>query len=213
MSFPLWTASLMIVTPMPAPSKVMPFLTANVRVQVTVPTGMLTTSPLVAEAIAAATSDCDALFALIVVAPAKRETARIRVVASETRALTHGPGVEQRTLPSPLGSFGIHQFPALVRALNPHGCLASGKTNSWIVHGNEIEGKPERSYRSEACFCPVVQDYRREKAQSISSHLKIPKKLEAYFPECGDKQPNHEEYPNRPQVQIGFQITIMSLVW
>ena len=50
----------------------MAFLTDNVRVQVAVPPGMITVSPLVAEAIAAATSDSDALFALIVVAPAKR---------------------------------------------------------------------------------------------------------------------------------------------
>src|SRR6266513_2464361 len=101
----------MIVTPTPAPWIVIPFLTRNVRVQVTVPPGMLTTSPLVAEAIAAATSDCDALFALTVVAPARRERARMRVAASETRAVTRGPGVERRTLPSPLESFGIHEFP------------------------------------------------------------------------------------------------------
>src|SRR2546422_3354391 len=101
----------MIVTPTPAPWIVIPFLTANVRVQVTVPPGMLTTSPLVAEAIAPATSDNDVLFALTVVAPAGRGRARIRVVASETRALTHGPGVERPTLPSPLESFGIHEFP------------------------------------------------------------------------------------------------------
>ena len=62
-----------------------------------VPPGMITMSPSAAEAIAAATSDCDALFALIVVAPAKRERAKIRVAASETRAVTRGPGVERRT--------------------------------------------------------------------------------------------------------------------
>src|SRR5437667_4175125 len=144
-SCPDATLSLMMVTPTPAPWIVIPFLTRNVRVQVAVPPGMVTVSPSAAEAIAAATSDNAVLFALTVVAPARRGRARIRVVASETRALTHGPGVERRTLPSPLGSFGIHQFPALIRALNPHGCLASGKTNSRIVHGNEIENKPERT--------------------------------------------------------------------
>ena len=64
----------MIVTPTPAPWIVIPFLTCNVRVQLAVPPGIVTVSPSAAEAMAAATSDCDALFALIVVAAAKPES-------------------------------------------------------------------------------------------------------------------------------------------
>ena len=90
------TASLMIVLPTPAPWIVIPFLTRNVRVQLAVPPGIVMMSPSAAEAMAAATSDCDALFALTVVAPGKREGAKIRVVASETIAVTHGPTVERR---------------------------------------------------------------------------------------------------------------------
>ena len=92
----------MIVAPTLAPWIVIPFLTCNVRVQLAVPPGIVTVSPSAAEAMAAATSDCDALFALIVVAPARRERARIRVAASETRAVTRDAGVERRTFGSPL---------------------------------------------------------------------------------------------------------------
>src|SRR5438876_2049519 len=108
MSCPDCTLSLMIVTPTPAPWIVIPLLTTNVRVQLAVPPGIVTVSPSAAEAMAAATSDCDALFALTVVAPAKREKAKIRVVASETTAVTHSPGVERRRrLRSVLGFVGI----------------------------------------------------------------------------------------------------------
>src|SRR5438128_11353440 len=115
----------MIVTPTPAPWIVIPFLTRNVRVQVAVPPGMVTVSPSAAEAIAAATSDNAVLFALTVVGPARRGRARIRVVASETRALTHGPGVERRTLRSPLGPFGIRQFPGISRPPHPLGATTT----------------------------------------------------------------------------------------
>ncbi len=80
----------------------MAFLTGNVRVQVVVPPGMITVSPFLAEPITAATSDSDALFALSVVAPAKRARARTSVAESETRAVMRGAGVEQQTFGSPL---------------------------------------------------------------------------------------------------------------
>src|ERR1700756_1807759 len=97
-SGPDCTASLIIVTPIPAPWIVIALLTVNVRVQVAVPPGMITVSPLVAEARAAPTSDSDALFALIIAASAKRERAKLRVAASQTTAVTQGP--EGRTLVS-----------------------------------------------------------------------------------------------------------------
>jgi hypothetical protein len=50
---------------------VIPFLTRNVRVQLAIPPGIVTMSPSAAEATAAATSECDELFALTVVAPDK----------------------------------------------------------------------------------------------------------------------------------------------
>src|SRR5690349_6827015 len=115
------------------------FLTTKVRVHVAVPPGMFTMSPSAADAMAAETSDSDALFALTVAAPAKRERARTRVVASET------PGMERRTFASPLLFFGIQQLSALFRALNSHGCFGRGKTNSWVVRSNEVKGKPERT--------------------------------------------------------------------
>ena len=120
------------------------FLTGNVRVQVAVPAGMVTISPSTAEPIAAATSDCDTLFALTVVAPVKREKPKIRVAASKTRAVRRIPGVSSgERCRYALGFFGVHQFPGLFRALNL-GCFGSGKTNSWIVHRDEIENKPDR---------------------------------------------------------------------
>ena len=87
------------------------------RVQLAVPPGIVTVSPSAAEAMAAATSDCDALFALTVVAPGKRERAKIRVVASETTAVTHGPGVERRTFPSLLNVESATSW--IIEMLNP----------------------------------------------------------------------------------------------
>jgi hypothetical protein len=136
----------MIVTPTPAPWIVIPLLTRNVRVQLAVPAGSVTVSPSAAEAMAAATSDCDALFALIVVAPARLETVRIRVAASETRTVTRGDGVGgQRRFRTGLGLLGIHQVAALFRAPNPIRCLGAGKEDSRVVCGYEVEGKPERT--------------------------------------------------------------------
>ena len=140
------TESLMIVLPTPAPWIVIPFLTRIVRVQLAVPPGIVTMSPSAAEAMAAATSDCDALFALIVVAAARPEAVRIRVAASETRAVTRGAGVGgRRRFRSGLGFAGIHQFRALFLVLNPIGCLGAGEQDSWVVRSNEIENKPERT--------------------------------------------------------------------
>ncbi len=65
-----------------------------------------------------------------------------------------------------------------------------------LVHSNEKENKPDRIYGFESCFRPVVQYYCREEAQSTSPPFKIPKKLEAYFPECRNKQANEKEHPD-----------------
>src|SRR5262245_24148924 len=112
-----------MVTPAPAPWIVIPFLTRNVLVQLTVPAGMITVAPSVAEAIAAATSDSDALFALILVAASKRETERIRMIATETRVAAGSPGTERRTSGVPLNRekrndlaitlFGVYEFLAI----------------------------------------------------------------------------------------------------
>src|SRR5947207_15501886 len=94
-SGPDCTASLMIVLPTPAPWTMTPFLTRNPLVQTAVPPGIVTISPSAAEAMAAATSDCAALLALIVVAPGKRERGKIRAVAIETTAVTQGPTADR----------------------------------------------------------------------------------------------------------------------
>jgi len=58
---------------------------------------------------AAATSECDGLFALIVVPAARPEAVRIRVAASETKAVTRGAGVGKRRRFRPgLGLVDIH---------------------------------------------------------------------------------------------------------
>ena|SRR5437762_7436577 len=139
-------ASMMIVLPIPAPCKVIAFVIVTPLVQVNVPAGSATVSPSAAEAMAAATSVCDALFALIVVARARPEAVRIRVAASEARAVRRGAGVGgRRRFRSALGFVGIHQFPALFLALNSIGCLGSGEEDSWVVRSNEVEDKPERA--------------------------------------------------------------------
>src|SRR5438067_2013868 len=98
----------MIVAPTPAPWIVIPFLICNVRVQLASPLGIVTVSPSAAEVMAAATSDGDALFALIVVA-ARPEAVRIRVAASETKAVTRDVGVGKRRRFRPgLGFVDIH---------------------------------------------------------------------------------------------------------
>src|SRR5581483_145302 len=148
MSCPDCTLSLMIVAPTPAPWIVIPFVTPNVRVQLVLPAGIVTVSPSAAEAMAAATSDCDALLALIVVvvAAVRSEVVRTRVAASETRAETCGVGmVGRRRFRTGLGFVGIYQFAALFRALDPIGCVGAGKEDSWVVRSYEVEGKPERT--------------------------------------------------------------------
>src|SRR5204862_7810740 len=138
--------SLMIVAPTPAPWIVIPFLICSVRVQLAVPSGIVTVSPSAAEAMAAATSDCDGLFALMVVAAARPEAVRIRVAATETRAAPRGSGVGRRRRSGPgLGFVDIHQFSVFFRVRNLLGCLRAAKEDSRVVSCYEVEDKPERT--------------------------------------------------------------------
>src|SRR5205814_7657147 len=111
-------------------------------------------------------------------------------------------------------SFGIREFDVLLRFGTPDKWLRGrGEVSSWVVHGEEIENKPDRVKRFESRFCPAVSDYCNKKTQPKPAPFKISPEPRTYFPECRNEQRNENKQANQPQSQIGFQIAIMSFVW
>ena len=134
----------------------------------------------------------------------------VRILPLHERNL--GSGTRSTAILSTLNPIReISQLHLLVRADDQGRLFNWNKLGFRIIHGNDVENKPDGMKPFEGGLRPVVKHYRSKKAQSEPAKLEISQKRQPDFPESCDDQPYQYEQANQTQVQIGFEISIVSL--